>query len=103
MARKLLSAFFITVLFFSAELYANDSIYIQKNIREIEITGKGTGTKCIIPSDVLIAPNQSVLNNILELIPSFETDLEGNVRLRGSDKMTILINTFALSSFGLLP
>ncbi|WP_055096112.1 TonB-dependent receptor domain-containing protein [Gabonia massiliensis] len=92
MARKLLSAFFITVLFFSAELYANDSIYIQKNIREIEVTGKGTGTKCIIPSDVLIAPNQSVLNNILELIPSFETDLEGNVRLRGSDKMTILIN-----------
>lgn len=54
--------------------------------------------KSIVPQNILTAKQLS-FNDVISNIPSLDTDIEGNVYLRNSDKVTILVNGIP---FGLL-
>lgn len=86
---------------FSIQATKPDSIVAQKELKEITISkirNKNNNTISISPDSLIQYGNS--LNDILSLFPSMENDMEGNIRLRGSDKITFLINGKPTSLLG---
>ena len=52
-------------------------------------------SKSIVPQNILTAKQLS-FNDVISNIPSLDTDIEGNIFLRNSDKVTILVNGIPL-------
>lgn len=52
-------------------------------------------SKSIVPQNILTAKQLS-FNDVISNLPSLDTDIEGNIFLRNSDKVTILVNGIPL-------
>lgn len=77
-----------------------DSIVAQKHLKAITISKiKNINNTISLSPDSLIQYGNS-LNDILSFFPSLENDMEGNIRLRGSDKITFFINGKPTSLLG---
>lgn len=98
MQRALAAIICITALFYISNTFAiNDSIPLHRQLDEVDITtiyphkiGRGT-LATTFPREV-IHPNSASLNALLSRIPSIDCEIDGIIRLRGSDKISILID-----------
>ena len=78
----------------------NDSIAVQKQLKTITVSKiKAKNESVSLFPDKLVQQGNS-LNDILLFFPSLENDMEGNIRLRGSEKITFLIDGKPTSLFG---
>lgn len=81
------------------------SINVHKQLDEITVNGQRhlPGKQ---PNYTIVYPEsntsyrQSTLYDMLRTIPSLDSDMEGNIKLRGSDKVTILIDGQPASLMG---
>ena len=89
---------FCNTLFIQAN--STDSIVAQKHLKTITVSQiRNKNNTISISPDSLVQYGNS-LNDILSFFPSLENDMEGNIRLRGSDKITFLINGKPTSFLG---
>ena len=89
---------FCNTLFIQAN--STDSIVAQKHLKTITVSQiRNKNNTIFISPDSLVQYGNS-LNDILSFFPSLENDMEGNIRLRGSDKITFLINGKPTSFLG---
>ncbi|WP_455497817.1 TonB-dependent receptor domain-containing protein [Coprobacter sp.] len=91
-------SFFCNIFFVQAN--KPDSIITHKPLKTITISKTRNKNNTITVSPDSLIQYGNSLNDILSFFPSLEGDMDGNIRLRGSDKIAFFINGRPTSLLG---